>query len=243
MSKHEPLSPVETPEEENFPVFPMFLMVDVSYSMENAPIDAVNEALPELKEVAAEDHTVGEVARVGLMTFAGSARTDMPLSDLKFVTMPTLALRQDGTNFAAALKHAKTEISDSIKALGKGTRFFRPVLFFITDGEHNARDSWQEPLSELRSKENGLRPEIVAIGFNEAREQELRQIATTYCLLAKPELPIATQVKEIFALIIRSIQTNSRSATDAATTGGAAQFTLEPNPDKFALLEPMIVSE
>jgi hypothetical protein len=76
---------------ETHPVFPLFLLLDVSGSMSGEPIEALNEALPGLKEAIRQDPTVGEIARIGVITFSDEARTVLPLCDLLYAEMPSLS--------------------------------------------------------------------------------------------------------------------------------------------------------
>jgi uncharacterized protein YegL len=214
---------------ENFPVFPVFLLIDVSYSMIGGPITAVNECLPQLKEAVGEDPTVGEIARVGLLTFSDKGTTKLPLSDLQYVDLPTLTVEAQ-TNFAEAFRVARREIDASMLALGKGTRFHRPVLFFLSDGFHNAPEDWRAPLRGLKDPHWRFHPEIVVFGFGEADQAELSEIATTHAFMAKNVDP-AQQVKEIIPLIVSSIKTTSVSLPHS---GGG--LTIEPDLTKFTPL-------
>jgi uncharacterized protein YegL len=115
----------EFAQDERHPVFPVFLVIDVSYSMEGEPIDAVNRALPELREMIGDDPQVGEIARVSIITFSDTARSVLPLCDVNQMTMPMLA-PEAGTNFAAAFRVARQQIEDEIRGLGKGTGSTNP---------------------------------------------------------------------------------------------------------------------
>lgn len=69
----------EFAQEESFPVLPIFLLVDVSYSMlQDDAIGAMNRAMPGLKEAIERDPTAGEMARISVITFSDIARTVLP---------------------------------------------------------------------------------------------------------------------------------------------------------------------
>lgn len=225
-------------EKETHPVFPVFLLVDVSYSMAAtdvasglSPLDAVNQALPELKAAVQTDPTVGEIARIGLITFSETARLVLPLCDLLYADMPILG-PEGGTNFAAAFRLAKSEIEDGVRSLGKGTRFHKPVVFFMSDGHHLASaDPWEGPLRSLTDSDFKFNPEIVAFGFGEAKSDELRKIATRYAFMAKDADP-ASQVREIISTLIGSIKTTSHSLRSGVQGG----LVVQPDPNKFTPL-------
>ena len=227
--------------DESYPIFPVFVAMDVSLSMKSE-IGSVNASFDELKQVVRDDAIVGEICRIGVVSFAGEATTELGLANLQYASVPSLECRGSGTNFAAAFRHLRLEVESSIRSLGRGASFYKPVVFFLTDGEHNAtHDAWEEPLDELTSAELSFRPEIVAIGFRNAKEADLRRIGTNHVLLVKDHIDVANQVKEIFKLLIGSVRVNSRTATQAASHGGAMQFDLKPDPNAFVTLPPMRV--
>lgn len=227
------MTPLAT--EESFPVFPVFLLVDVSQSMSGAPIEAVNLALPELKQVIQRDPTAGEIARIGVLTFSDSARVVLPLSDLHHVDMPSLS-PEGGTNFAAAFRAAKLEIERGIRGIGKGTRFHKPVAFFVSDGQHMARENWEQELKELTDRSFKFAPEIVTFGFGDANPRVLGQISTRHAFMAKTTDPVSA-VREIIATLIASIKTTSRSFAGV----GDGQLLVQPDPNKFTPLPTQTV--
>jgi uncharacterized protein YegL len=107
---------------EAFTVFPVFVVADTSGSMLGPAIGALNGFLPELKQEVRSDPTVGEIARIGLVTFADAATVVLPLSDLAYASVPELAAN-GGTNFAAAFRMVRSAIAHGIASPPKGTRF------------------------------------------------------------------------------------------------------------------------
>lgn len=214
---------------ERHPVFPVFLLVDVSTSMSGEPLRAVNDALPGLQKAIREDPTVGEIARIGIITFSDKARTVLPLCDLFYVEVPEL--RCGGmTNFAEAFRVARREIEDGIRALGKGTRFRTPVVFFLSDGTHTAGEDWTGPLAQLTDRAWKFRPEIVAFRFGDAQADELGKVASRYAFMATGA-DTSGQVREIIFTLIGSIKTTSSSLRS-----GDGGLLVEPDPMKFTPL-------
>lgn len=221
-------------EEELFRIFPVFLVIDISASMEGEPIDAVNAALPSIKQEMIENPTVGQIARVSVVTFAETARVIVPLSDLAFAQLPHVSI-QGGTNFAAAFRTARQAIETAMGELPKGTPIYRPVLFFMSDGEHIAKDDWRPELTALRDPAWKFAPEIVTFGFGKADEKTLRKIATRFAFLAKHGDP-AEQVREIMNAIVGSIRTTSASFHDPGQDGG---LHIEADSKLFTQLPPL----
>jgi uncharacterized protein YegL len=201
----------------------------VSVSMSGEPIEALNDALPGLQKAIRDDPTVGEIARIGIITFSDKARTVLPLCDLFYAEVPEL--RCEGmTNFAEAFRVARREIENGIRALGKGTRFHTPVVFFLSDGAHTAGEDWIGPLQDLTDRGWKFRPEIVAFGFGDAAAEELRKIASRYAFMANGA-DTAGQVREIISTLIGSVKTTSTSLRS-----GDGGLLVEPDPKKFTPL-------
>lgn len=205
-------------ESELFTLFPVFLLIDVSYSMAGGPIEALNDCLPELKREMATNHIVGEIARISVTTFSDQAEEVIPLCDLASTDVPHVEL-QGGTNFAEAFRGARRAIEGGMRSLPKGTPVYRPVLFFMSDGEHQANEEWQPALESLRDRNWKYSPEIVAFGFGDARDETLRTIASRHAFSSKQGNP-AMQVREIMNALVGSIRTTSGSLNDPSQAQG-----------------------
>jgi len=201
---------------EVFPIFPVFLLIDVSASMAGEAMDAVNAALPDLKKEIEADPTVGEIAQIGIVTFSDEGRTVLPLSDLAEVDIPEIMV-EGGTNFAAGFEEVKRAIDTGLHAMPKGTPFYRPVVFFMSDGMHQSRQDWRPARADLLNWK--LAPEIVTFGFGDAQDEGLRQVTTHYAFKARGNSP-ADQVREIMHALLGSIVTTSRSFTDPSKADG-----------------------
>jgi uncharacterized protein YegL len=203
---------------ELFTVFPVFLLVDVSASMAGGPIEAVNKALPDMQNEMRSNPMVGEIARVGLTTFSDEARVLIPMCDLADAHVPELFV-EGGTNFAAAFRGMRQAIEAGMTSLPKGTPVYRPVVFFMSDGAHQAREDWTDALRGLTYKSWKFAPEVVAFGFGDSHRESLQKIATRFAFMTKDSDPV-TQVREIMNAIIGSIRTTSTSLADPAKQEG-----------------------
>jgi uncharacterized protein YegL len=203
---------------ELFPVFPVFLLVDVSASMAGGPIEALNQALPALQAEMRSNPLVGEIARVALVTFSDDARVQIPLADLAYTQLPEV-LVEGGTNFAAAFRGLRQAIDQGMASLPKGTPVYRPVVFFMSDGEHNASEDWSGALGQIQDAGWKWRPEVVSFGFGEANGDAMRRTATRYAFMAKDHDPVV-QVREIMNALIGSIRTTSTSFHDPRQQDG-----------------------
>jgi uncharacterized protein YegL len=220
--------------EELYTIFPVFMLVDVSASMSGGPIEAVNAALPDLKREMLSNPTVGEIARVCVITFSDEGRVAVPLCDLAYADLPEIMV-EGGTNFAAGFRAARQAIEDGLRALPKGTPLYRPVVFFMSDGAHMAREDWHPALASLRDKSWKFAPEVVAFGFGDAENDNIRAVATRFAFKVKDTDPVL-QVREIMNALIGSIRTTSTSFRDP---GQAQGLHLETPAEFFTPLEPL----
>lgn len=219
---------------ELYTIFPVFLLIDVSASMAGGPIEAVNAALPGLKTEVLSNPTVGEIARVALLTFSDEGRTVVPLCDLADADIPEIMV-EGGTNFAAGFRELRNAIDSGMASLPKGTPVYRPVVFFMSDGEHMAHEDWNAALGQLEDKSWKFAPEIVAFGFGSANREVIRRVATRFSFEARNQDPIV-QVREIMNALIGSIRTTSTSFQDP---GQAQGLHLEAPPEYFTPLPPL----
>jgi uncharacterized protein YegL len=219
---------------ELYTIFPVFVLIDVSASMAGGSIEAVNAALPALKMEMLSNPTVGEIARVSIVTFSDEGRTVVPLCDLASADIPEIMI-EGGTNFASGFRALKKAIESGMASLPKGTPVYRPVVFFMSDGEHVAREDWTAALDALRDKSWKYAPEIVSFGFGEANTEAIRRVATRYSFKTKDADPVV-QVREIMNALIGSIRTTSTSFRDP---GQAQGLHLEAPGEYFTPLPPM----
>ncbi|MFE3753617.1 VWA domain-containing protein [Nocardia tengchongensis] len=190
------------------PVFPVCLVIDVSGSMSGRPIDAVNQALPEMQRAVLEDPSTGEIARIAVVTFETNAHIALPLSDLHETRIPPLSTA-GLTNFHDAFVKARQAIESGIRGLGKGTRFYRPVVFFLSDGGNTGPD-WQPARHELTRRDSSYGAEVVAFGMGEADRDTIGRVSTGHAFYASDTDP-ANAVRDILTTVVRSIRSTSRS--------------------------------
>jgi uncharacterized protein YegL len=220
---------------EAFTVFPVFVLADTSLSMSGPAITALNDFLPDLQKEMRSNPIVGEIARIGLVTFDDDAQIVLPLCDLAFASLPKLDAGGQ-TNFAEAFRRVRIAIVDGMAALPAGTPVYRPVIFFLTDGQHVADEDWHSALDALRDRSWKYAPEIVAFGFGDADSATLRTIATRFSFLARESDP-AVQVREITRALIGSIRTTSTSFRDPNQQDG---LHLQAPAEYFTPLAPIV---
>jgi uncharacterized protein YegL len=216
-------------------ILPICLTIDTSYSMvQNGALQAVESALPELKQMLEDDPIASELARVGIVTFSDLANEVLPLTDLAEVSIPGLEAG-NGTSYSAGLYETRAFLDRGIKGLGTNVQYYTPIVFFLTDGEPlDSREEWMVEAQALRS-DGKYRANVVCFGFADAKPDVLSQIGTTF--IAKTVDPVKA-VREIFKQLLGSIKTTSASVREGAPGG----LLIDPSiKNEFAYI-PMAVN-
>jgi len=184
---------------------------------ENGAIAALNEVLPNLKQMVIDEPLVAEMARIGVVIFNHEADQLIPLTDLSDVDIEPLEA-VGGTSYSAALSETRVFLEQSIRALGPGVRYYTPIVFFLTDGYPlDTEEQWVPEALALRTGK--YKANVVCFGFAEADADLLTKIGRTF--LWREHNPVIA-VREIFKTLIGSIKTTSMSAK--ASSGPMIQF-------------------
>ncbi|MBO3740418.1 vWA domain-containing protein [Actinoplanes flavus] len=209
-----------------------YLLVDVSYSMDGAPLNAVNKILPEVIDTIEESPTLGDIVRFGALDFADDARTVLPLGDLRDVeSIPNFTAR-GGTSYAAAFRQLRKDIEHDLAQLkSDGYKVYRPAVFFITDGAPT------DNMSDVQAAFNDLtdpgfrgRPNIIPFGVTASlskavldpwvspKPAESNKAMRSYVYNGDGDA--ATAIKQIAEVLISSIVASATSVNDAGAAGG-----------------------
>lgn len=206
---------------------PGLLVIDCSWSMVDT-LASANAALERFVRKLRQQAMVSGTAWLGIVTFADTARTDLALTRLAdpAVALPPLQVRGSGTNFAAAFQEALDRFRADLPGLrnsAEGRRtMYRPTIYFVTDGEHNAATPWEPVLAELRSR--SWRPNIMAFGYRDADPNVIRRIASEgMAYFAKSGEDPDSMFEQILTIILRSVISTGVTATAAAATATAHQ--------------------
>ncbi|GGL56783.1 vWA domain-containing protein [Planomonospora parontospora] len=200
-------------------VLPFYLVCDESYSMQGAPLDAINQELPRVHHQIASNPVVADKARFSIIGFSSTAEVLLPLSDLGDVTeLPTLEAR-GATDYGAAFSLLRSTIEADIRTLKQaGHTPFRPTVFFLTDGQPT--DSWHAEYQRLVDPGFSARPHILAFGFGEVDPATLQQIATFRAFVAQngisPAQALGEFAKQLLQSIVRSATLSASNPTNTA---------------------------
>jgi uncharacterized protein YegL len=190
-------------------LLPIYLVCDLSSSMrDGGRADALREALVALRDAVWTNPVVSDHARIGVIGFSAGASVLLPLCDL--ATADELpALTPDGlTSYAAAFRLLKQVLrEDSAQLAGDGFLVWRPLVFFVSDGEPTDRpERWRAELAALR---DGVQPEIIGFAVGEARSAIIAEVATERCFVARTGIAVREAIGEIGDVVIRSVVSSS----------------------------------
>lgn len=202
-------------------ILPFYLLCDESMSMEGEPIQAINDALPEVHYTIGANPVVSDKAHFSILAFNHEAKVLLPLSDLSDVDgLPSL--QADGTtSYGAAFRLLKETITQDVDRLKQaGHKVYRPAVFFLSDGQPNDED-WDVPYKQLTDPSWGPHPNILAFGFGDAEAQVIQQVATAKAFMANGTIGPAQALQEFAKSLLNSIVnsgTKAASSPDGTVT-------------------------
>lgn len=211
-------------------ILPIYLVCDLSSSMRlDGRAEAVREALVALRDAVWTNPVVSDQARIGVLGFAGTATVLLPLCDIANVAeLPELV--PDGlTSYGSAFRLLRETLrADGAQLAADGYRVWRPLVFFVSDGEPTDRvPDWVGEHARLLDDE--VRPEIVAFAVGEARAATLTRVATSRCFVARTEVAVRDAIAEIGDVVIRSVVASSvggQLSVPGAAPGGFDELDL-----------------
>ncbi|MFD7413425.1 VWA domain-containing protein [Kitasatospora purpeofusca] len=196
-------------------ILPFYAVCDESSSM-TLYIDTLNKALFELHQEISTNPTVADKTRFGLIGFSTDAHELQPLVDLSDLEeLP--ALEASGlTSFGRVFDLLGRAIERDVRELkAEGHDVYRPVVFFLSDGEPTDTD-WEQPYQDLLAA--AFRPHIIAFGIGQADRTVIAQVATFKAFMQEDgDADVAPALREFAASLTRSIVRSVSGATAAGT--------------------------
>jgi uncharacterized protein YegL len=196
-------------------ILPFYLVCDESHSMAGSGIDAINDSLPDLHAEISTNPMVADKTRFSMIGFADDAQVLLELSDLSDVDEMPAAEARGGTSFAAAFRLLETQIAQDVAMLKRdGHKVFRPVVFFMTDGNPlDDEEAWRAVHKSLLASDT--HPEIVAFGVGENIDEEIiKSVATFKAFVTDNTLSPAAALKEFAKALTNSIVASGSSVSD-----------------------------
>ncbi|MGX6603193.1 vWA domain-containing protein [Micromonosporaceae bacterium Da 78-11] len=217
-------------EDNNTLVLAFYVVVDVSMSMSaSGAITSANEILPKVADAIDNSPTLADIVRFGALDFADEAQVVLRLGDLRDVpTLPQFVVR-GRTSYAAAFRLLRKEIERDLAQL-RSDKFkaYRPVVFFITDGDHTDEDrDVRDAYAELTDPEFSGRPNILMFGVGQATKKSLdpwvypktgTKAMRSYA--AVEGVDPKTAIDKVAEALLGSIIASANSVNEAGRSGG-----------------------
>jgi len=176
-------------ENSKYALLPVYLVLDTSYSMqdEDGRFNAALSFLPKLLSAMTDSASLSDKIRVEVITFDEEARVDLALGGLNEVEEWIIRNKKnpivpdgDSTYYGKAFEKLASQIQVGVRQIqaekvGEDSyKAYRPVVFFITDGEPNdEQSSRNKAFDKLTNQNFEYRPNIICVGVGDATHEDL----------------------------------------------------------------------
>ena len=199
---------------------PFYLLCDVSYSME-PHLDTLNEALRNFRDSLAKDPILADKVQFGVVDFADDARSVVPLGDFTAANLDAHRLTcRGGTSYGSAFTTIRDTIATDIAAGASQYRYFRPAVFFLTDG-CPTDTGWENAFHALTdydpTTDQGFRsyPLFVPFGIGSADATILAQLVypkdRSALFMANSGVSPTSAIEAMTSAMLKSVLASSRS--------------------------------
>ena len=214
-------SETPTTADDRYVALPFYLLCDVSASM-TPHIDTLNQSLLDFRDALAANPVLADKVQFGVIEFAEHAREVIELGDFSVADLEDCQLTASGgTSYGTALRTLRTTIEHDLAAGADRYRYFRPAVFFLTDGEPTD-DNWEAAFHDLtyfdEPSGQGFRsyPLFVPFGIGDADAHTLATMVhpqdRSVLFMADAETTPATAISKMTEAMIRSMLKSGGSA-------------------------------
>lgn len=205
---------------------PVYLLLDVSGSMEGEPIQAVNTGIQQLIADLNDEPEAVQTAWLSVITFSDTAQQIVPLTRLPEFQVPELTA--DGMTALGPALSCLCECweRDAIYGTEAHTGDFRPLVFLMTDGEQNEGD-FEKGIRDFKSHHWGST--VLLAAGPDANVNDLKRINPERVFKMDTLTPGA--LKKFFKFVTASIKTQSKKKVDADLGAQPIADEFPPIPD------------
>jgi uncharacterized protein YegL len=190
------------------PRCPSLLILDVSGSMQGAPLRQLQEGIEVYRDCLHSDALARQRVEVAILTFGGKVELICPFATVDAFSIPRLESRGDTPMGQAVVEGLS--LLDSQKSIYKqnGIAYYRPWVFLLTDGGPTDVDTpyWPEAKQRVKEGENKKSFSFFAVGVEGADMQRLGEISVREPLKLK-----GLEFRKMFEWLSASQQAVSRS--------------------------------
>ena len=154
---------------------PCMMLLDVSGSMDGAPISQLNAGLIAFRDSIQKNELASMRVEVAIITFGKVVELKQDFITVDQFNPPVLSAR-GGTPMGQAINMALDKLEERKQIYKKaGISYFRPWVFLITDGEPT--DEWHTAATRIQAVEERKGVTFFVVGVDRANLTTLAQIA------------------------------------------------------------------
>lgn len=194
---------------------PVYLVLDVSGSMEGEPIQAVNAGLKALEADLQANPRALKTAWLSVITFSSEAQQVIPLTKAKDFTAPTLATEYETRldyGLQTLLDCIDREVVKAASSTDKGDWY--PLVFIFTDGQPTDEGKWQVPATVLKQLVTERHAVVVGCAAGPHADDKPLKYITEFVVHLK-DLQQGT-LERFFAWVSQSVASHSTDPDDPA---------------------------
>ena len=207
---------------------PVYIILDVSGSMNGEPIEAVRNGMQTLVSTLRTDPYALETAYLSVITFDANAKQVVPLTELIGFQVPNISAGST-TALGAALRLTAECITREVQtATADAKGDWKPLVFLMTDGQPT--DDWKRGLDEFRKVNTGM---VIACSAGPGADTSiLKQITEVVVSLDTAD---SSTISAFFKWVSASISTSSKKV-DLSKDDTKGLNELPPPPPEINLL-------
>ncbi|MCO6427626.1 TerY-C metal binding domain-containing protein [Nitrosomonas communis] len=188
---------------------PIYFVLDVSESMVGENLKKLDDGINSIIRTLRQDPYALETVHVGVIAFAGKARTIVPLIEVASFYPPKLPIGS-GTSLGRALFHLMAELDKSVdKTTLEHKGDWKPIIYLITDGKPT--DSVSSAVAKWKS-DYANRATLIAIALGRFADTGVLKQLTEHALIL--ENTTDEDFKLFYSWITDSVKSQSKSVSD-----------------------------
>lgn len=206
---------------------PVYILADVSGSMQGTPIESVKSGIRQLHRDLMSDPQAIESAYLSILTFGNSAQQLVPLTEVALFNPPDLSA-SGNTNFGDALRLLLDCFEQEVtRTTAEQKGDWKPLVFILSDGAPTDT-TWPDYAQQLRAR----RPaNIIAVACGDQADVNCLKQVTELVIQMKDLSPDA--FRAFFKFVSASVRQTS-AKVGALADGGA--ITLPPPPPGITIV-------
>ncbi|WP_406515493.1 hypothetical protein OH809_23035 [Streptomyces sp. NBC_00873] len=213
-------------------LLPVYVLADESGSM-HPYVGDLNAGLASLHRAMLGEPMAAAKVRFSVLGFANSVTERLILADLRAESELPRLTASGGTSYEAAFTALLRRLPQDVDTLkSQGYRVHRPAVFFLSDGQPNFGEAWQDRHRELTDRSvTKAAPNIIACGIGQAEAETILSVATQseFAFISVPGAQLGESIAQFFTALTKSVVESGN-----AMASGQPELVVE-RPEGFRL--------